>query len=180
MLYLYHYFEKERSPFLTLSDLPEGEAEQVHLDLQEGGNVFALRNQAGDYMFHRRIVEERMTKTFLKKGGKPQRNAPYYLVLSDRELDECAGWFKEPDYIKIPLDAIDKSVLSFTYGDSFPVFAPIFPEQPDYELYLYDEIMEIVKERGLPPARTPDMSWLEKTYIEAQLWSDEPIAKYKK
>jgi hypothetical protein len=73
----------------------------------------------------------------------------------------------------------DKSTISFTYGDSYPTFKPIFDEEPEYNLYLYNEILEVIKERGMPPVRNKNMSWLEPSYIEVQVWSDETINKYR-
>jgi len=49
-MFLYHYFEKEREPFLNLSDLTDEEAYKIHNDLQEGNNAFARRNSDGRYM----------------------------------------------------------------------------------------------------------------------------------
>ena len=32
-MFLYHYFEKEKGPFITLSDLPDDEAVKIHKSL---------------------------------------------------------------------------------------------------------------------------------------------------
>lgn len=175
---LYHYFEKERGPFLTLSDLSHEESVRVHRVLETEGGIFLARGANGEYMAQRRIVEQRAHAMFLRKGGKPQRKHPYYMILAEDELEECQKWFRHVGIIKIPLEEFDPSVISFTYGDSFPIFRPIFDEEPEYPLYLSSEIFEVIKQRGMPPVRNDTMSWLEPTYIEAQIWSDQTISRY--
>jgi hypothetical protein len=177
-MYLYHYFEKGRRPFLNLSELTDEEAIQLHARLATENDNFAKRDSNGQYIFQRRTVEERAHSMFIRKGGKPVRKAPHYMILAENELDECKAWFLDYDIVKIPLDEFNKAAISFTYGDSYPTFKPIFDEEPEYNLYLYNEILEIIKERGMPPARNSNMSWLEPSYIEAQVWSDETINKY--
>ena len=178
-MYLFHYYEKGKQPFLNLSDLSDEEAVQLHTKLTAENEIFALRDANGQYMAQRRIVEKRAYSAFVKKGGKPQRTAPHYMVLAEKELDECKTWWHDYGVVKIPIDEFDKNTISFTYGDSFPTFKPIFEEEPEYNLYLYDEILEIIKKRGMPPTRNENMSWLDPSYIEAQVWSDETINRWK-
>ena len=181
-MYLYHYFDKRKIPFLNLSDLTDEEAIKLHTNLSAENNernIFAERDANGQYMIQRRIVEKRAYSMFVRKGSKPQRQAPHYMILAEKELAECKAWFIDCGVIKIPIDEFDKSTVSFTYGDSFPTFKPIFDEEPEYNLYLYDEILEIIQQQGMPPSRNDDMSWLEPSYIEAQVWSDETINKYR-
>ena len=54
-----------------------------------------------------------------------------------------------------------------------------FDEESEYNLYLYDEILDIIKRQSMPTIRNDSMSWLEPSYIEAQVWSDETINKYR-
>ena len=177
-MYLYHYYEKGRKPFLNLSDLADEEAIQLHTKLTSENKIFAWRDAEGQYMFQRRIVEKRAYSMFVRKGGKPQRQAPHYMILADKELEECKAWFLDCAVVKIPIEEFDKNMISFTYGDSFPTFKPIFDEEPTYDLYLYDEILDVIKKRGMPPRRNDNMSWLEPSYIEAQVWSDETVGRY--
>jgi len=176
---LYHYYEKGRTPFMTLSDLTNEEAIQLHTKLTTENDIFARRDADGQYMHQRRIVEERAYSMFVRKGGKPQRKAPHYMILAETELVECKAWFLDCAVVKIALNEFDKNTLSFTYGDSFPTFKPIFDEASVYDLFLYDEILEVIAKRGMPPARNENMSWLEPSYIEVQVWSDETISKYR-
>ena len=182
-MYLYHYFEKSRGPFLNISDLNDDEAVQLLTGFSAENKIIAKRDPKGheQYILLRRIVEKRAYSMFVRKGGKPQRQTPYYMILSENELEEGYEWFVDCGVIKIPVDEFDKSTVSFTHGDSFPAFKPRQDEEPEYNLYLYDEIMSIIERQGLPPVRTEDMSWWsDPTYIEAQVWSDEPIYKYRK
>ena len=178
-MYLFHYYEKGRTPFLNLSDLTDEEAVKLHTTLSAENSSFASRDANGAYMMQRRIVEQRAHAMIVRKGGKPQRKAPHYMVLAQTELDECKAWFLDYAVVKIPIDAFDKGTISFTYGDSFPTFQPIFDEAPAYDLYLYHEILEVIKKRGMPPVRNENMSWLAPSYIEAQIWSDEVIKNYR-
>jgi hypothetical protein len=179
MYSLYHYYEKSRGPFRTLSDLAQEESVRIHTLLESENQIFAARSDHGRYMENRRIVEQRAYAAFLRRGGKPHRRNPYYMVLAQEESEECKSWFHDCGIVKIPLDAFDPLTVSFTYGDSFPTFKPIFEEEPEYPLYLKHEIFAVIEKRGMPPVRTESMSWLEPSYIEAQVWSGETIARYR-
>jgi len=181
-MYLYHYFEKGRTPFLTLSDLSDEEAIKIHNSLEEEGNIFAKRNSDGKYMYYRRIIEKWLYSTFVQKGGKPERQTPYYMILG--ECDRCKSWFKNGDFIKIPLDEFDKDTLSFTYGDSFPTFDPSHGQKQEYRrnVYTYDEIWDIIKKYGMPQdvvKWTDDTPYWVPAYVEVQVWSDKTINRYK-
>ncbi|MCL2364933.1 MAG: hypothetical protein FWC71_09760 [Defluviitaleaceae bacterium] len=179
-MHLYHYYDKSRTPFLNMSDLSEEESIQLHTKLaKKDGSIFAMRDSNGQYMNQRRIVEQRAHSMFVRKGGNPQRTTPHYMILAKAELEECKAWFSDCAVVKIPLEEFDKNTLSFTYGDSFPTFKPIFDEQLEYDLFLYDEILKVIAQRGMPPTRNNNMSWLEPSYIEVQVWSDETIDKYR-
>ncbi|MCL1859252.1 MAG: hypothetical protein FWF92_08465 [Oscillospiraceae bacterium] len=170
---------------MNLSDLTDDEAIQVQIDLAAQSEVYAKRYSTKryanvKYIFDRRIVEKRAYSMFIRKGGKPQRQVPYYGILSENELEEGYEWYLDCGVIKIPIDEFDKGTLSFTYGDSFPTFKPWMEEEPKYNLYTYDEIIDILKKQGMPPIRTENMSfWTDHTYIETQIWSDETIDKYR-
>ena len=179
-MFLYHYYEKSRKPFLTLSDLTNEEAVKIHTELETEHDNFVNRSANGQYIFQRRIVEQRAYSLFVRKGGKPQRKTPHYMILEEKELEQCKAWFNNYTVVKIPLSEFDKETISFTYGDSFPTFKPIFDEEQAYDLYMYDEIFKIIKVRGMPPQRTKEMEWWQPSYIEAQIWCDETINKYRK
>lgn len=71
----------------------------------------------------------------------------------------------------------------FTYGDSHPTFSP-WPRDDDWEeyrrkLYTYDEILEVIKKYGLPQNWNNDGRLGPERYIEAHIWSDDTIDKYR-
>ena len=72
------------------------------------------------------------------------------------------------------------STVSFTYGDSMQHAdqGPFNDKPYKNQVYTYDEILEIVKEYGWI-IKTDNWHWGIPCYIEAQLWSDIPIEKYR-
>jgi len=93
MYYLYHYFEKERGPFLNLSALNDDEAIQLLTDFSAKNRKMARDfNGHEQYMLKRRIVEKRAHSMFIRKGGNPQRQAPYYGIFSRLRNSGKAGF----------------------------------------------------------------------------------------
>jgi hypothetical protein len=173
-LYLYHYYEKEKGPFLSLSDLSDEEAKKVQDALKEGDNIYAKRDSDGQYMFYRRMIENRIRTMFINKGGRPMSQTPRYLIIG--ECDFCESWYKEAEIIKIPISDIDLKTVSFTFGDSFPTFDPSHGDTSEYRqnVYTYDEIKVIIKKYGWPqdlPCNEDTPYW-QPRYVEAQLWCD--------
>ena len=180
-MFLYHYFEKERGPFLSLSDLTDEEAYKIHNDLEEDNNAFARRNSDGRYIYWRRMCEETLRSLFIEKGGKPIRKTPHYMTLGENHY--CKTWYECGDYIKIPIDAFDINTVSFTYGDSFPTIDPTHGQTEEFRrtVYKYDEILRIINKYGWPGAKWDDENtpYWTPMYVEAQAWSDTPIDKYR-
>ena len=77
-MFLYHYFEKEKGPFLSLSDLTDEEAYNIHVSLQEGSNAFARRNADGMYMHWRRMCEAKLRSLYSKRRKHYSRNPALY------------------------------------------------------------------------------------------------------
>ncbi len=180
-MFLYHYFERERGPFLSLSDLTDEEAKKIQDALKEDNNIYCRRDSDGTYMFYRRLIENRIRSMFIEKGGKPTRKTPHYMIIG--ECGYCNTWYKNPNYIKIPVKEFDMDTVSFTYGDSFPTFDPTHGDKSEYRqnIYTYDEIKKIIEKYGWPQ----EIPWNENTpywqplYVEAQVWSDDTIKKYR-
>ena len=178
-MFLYHYFEKERGPFRTISDLSDEEAKNIQNTLKVGDNIYAKRDFDGNYLSQRRIIENWLYLTFIEKGGKPTRKTPHYMVIG--ESLQCNSWFECGDHIKIPFNEFEQSSVSFTYGDSFPTFiAPTFGDKSEYRLNVYtnNEIWEVIKKYGWPQW-TVDTPFYQPSYIEVQIWDDSVINKYK-
>ena len=143
-MFLCHYFDKRREPFLSLSDLSDEEALKIHKALES--NLFCKRNRDSLYMYYRRIVENKLYSGFIAKGGKPQRRTPFYMVLGEYD-NFYKPLFEYNELIKIPLEEFSKDIISFTYGDSFPTFDPTHGETQEYRqnVYTYDEIIKKYK-----------------------------------
>jgi hypothetical protein len=107
---------------MTLSDLSDEKASEIHGSLEIGENNFAKRNFDGKYISNRRMIENWLYGAFMKKDGRPERRNPYYMILG--ECNDSKNWFNHMDNIKIPLDEFNMDTVSFTYGDSLPTFFP--------------------------------------------------------
>ena len=46
------------------------------------------------------------------------------------------------------------------------------------KVYMYDEILEIIKKYGMPQDWNDDGKYGPERYIEAHIWSDKVIQKY--
>lgn len=182
---LYHYFEKGNEPFLTLSDLSNEEAKKTQDRLKEDDNVYLKRDYDGMYMHFRRIVEDNIHSVFIEKGGKPVRKNPVYFILGEsheKNHDICKEWNKNPCFIEIPVSEFNIDTITFTYGDSFIENHPEHRDQTKYHerVHTYKEILKILNTRGWPQYSVKDDSpfWVPR-YIEAQVWSDETLNKYR-
>ncbi len=91
-------------------------------------------------------------------------------------------WYENIDFIKIPIEEFDLKTISFTYGDSHPVFSLRKHKMDGREyrnkLYTYDEITEVIKKYGLPQDWNGDGAHGPERYVEACVWSDETVGKY--
>ena len=92
-------------------------------------------------------------------------------------------WFVNCDFIKIPIEEFNLKTVSFTYGDSHPVFSPRVNKMDEKEyrkkLYTYDEILKIIDKYGLPQKWNDDGKYGPERYVEAHIWSDETIDRYR-
>jgi hypothetical protein len=180
IMFLYHYFENERKPFLSLSDLSDEEAIRIHKTLEKDNNIFSKRNSDGKYMELRHLVENQLYSKFTEKGGKAKRKTPYYMVLGESNFYKSLYNDGYNGVIKISLEKIDKNAISFTYGDSFITFISSTYGGTEWYLnnvYMYDEIQEIIKKYGMP-VWTKDTLFYQPGYVEAQIWDEEIIKEY--
>ncbi|MDR2649617.1 MAG: hypothetical protein LBB94_07870 [Clostridiales bacterium] len=180
-MFLYHYYDKKIGPFVNLSELPIEEANAVlrRIKIEKPNVQSAQRNS--EYMFRRRMYEDIIKKEFLKKGGVVKRNSPHYMVVEHSPW--LSTWFENSDFIKISLEDFDLSTVSFTYGDSHPTFSP-WPRDDDWKeyrrrLYVFDEIVDVIQKYGLPQDWNNDGKHGPERYVEAHIWSDETINKYR-
>jgi len=180
-MYLYHYYDKAVGPFVNLSDIPMDEAKAV-LEGIKGSkpNTQSAQRDPG-YVERRHYYEGILREEFLKKGGVIKRNAPHYMVVEHSPWLET--WYENAGIIKIPISEFDLKTVSFTYGDSHPMFSSGTHKMDDMEfrrkLYTYDEILKIIEKYGLPQDWNNDGRFGPSRYVEAHVWSDETVSRYK-
>lgn len=175
MIYLYHYFEKEKGAFNNLSEINIEEAQKIQSQLS---GVFASQRNS-EYLFRRKYLEKLVRELFVQKGGKPERQTPYYMVVG--ECPWLNSWYKESSCVKIPISDFDTNTISFTYGDTFPTFSDKVTDNFEYRktVYTYAEILKIIEKYGLPQDKWSNPIFAQPAYVEVQVWSDNPIMRYR-
>jgi hypothetical protein len=180
-IYLYHYFDTSIGPFVSLSDIPMDDAKAILNAIKETKPNVQSAKRHPEYMEDRHYYEEILRTEFAKKGGIISRKSPHYMVVEHSPW--LSTWFENCAYIKIPIEEFDLKTVSFTYGDSHPVFSPRVNKMDGKEyrkkLYTYDEILEIIKKYGLPQDWNNDGTYGPERYIEAHIWSNKTIGKYR-
>jgi len=180
-MFLYHYYDKTIGAFVNLSELSMDEANIILNKIKAEKPTVQSAQRDSEYMFRRRMYEDIIRKEFLKKGGLVNRNVPHYMLVEHSPW--LNTWFENSAFIKIPIDEFNLKTISFTYGDSHPTFSP-YPRDDDWKeyrrkLYTYDEILEVIKKYGLPQDWNNDGKLGPERYIEAHIWSDETIDRYR-
>ena len=178
-MYLYHYYDKTIGPFVNLSEVAMEEAQSIlnAIKLEKPNTQCAQRHDK--YVEFRHNCENIIRTEFAKKGGIINRKSPHYLVIEHSPW--LSTWHENSSFIKIPIEEFDKNTISFTYGDSMPTFSPLINDGKEYrkQLYTYDEILKIIEKYGLPQNWNDDGKYGPERYIEAHVWSDETINKYR-
>ncbi len=180
-MHLYHYFDNTIGPFFNLSDLSAEEAKNILDTIRETKPQVQCAKRHPTYVEDRLYYEGILREEFQKKGGIVERRAPHYMVVEHSPW--LATWFDNSDCLKIPIDAFDLRKVSFTYGDSHPVFSPRVNKMDGKEyrrtLYTYEEILALIAKYGLPQDWNNDGAHGPERYIEAHIWYDEPIEQYR-
>jgi hypothetical protein len=176
---LFHYYDKSIGPFVNLSEISLDEAKKVMNDIKQKKPDVQCAKRHNQYLEDRLYYEKLIRELFLEKNGKVERIAPHYMV-----VEHCpwlSTWYENSAYIKIPVEEFDLETISFTYGDSHPTFSPRINDNKEYrkKLYNYHEILGIIEKYGLPQDWNRDGRYGPERYIEAQIWSDEVISRYK-
>jgi len=121
-------------------------------------------------------------KEFINKGGIIKRAVPNYMVVEHSSW--LSTWFENSVYIKIPVSDFDLNTISFTYGDSHPVFSPCpnCMDGKEYrkKLYTYAEILKLIDKYGLPQLWNGDGQFGPERYIEAHVWCEEVVGRYRR
>ena len=187
MLYLYHYFEQNLGPFMSLTSLPIEEAREI-LTYQKSIGKFGNPDIEG-FLLKRYKRDEQLLDMFIKRGGHAQMKNPVYLFLGEHCQWKSA--YENPSEIKIPLCEFDPLTVSFTYGDSFAVLNPVLFGVEEYwnKVYFTDEILDIVERHGFPPHVEYDFKLgiypTDKhinnhlKYVEAHVWDNDVLGHYR-
>jgi hypothetical protein len=175
--FLSHYYEAAIGPFVNLSDLPQKDAEMQLAHLRQSCGTLASKRNA-DYVSIRWDLENRIRDLFIKKGGKPKRKRPHYMILGNCEW--VLSWYQHGRELRIPLCQFSADHISFTYGDSFPAMR--FPDEKSFRgrVYVLSELPGIVRKFGLPQITNPHADSGPERYNEAQIWDDSPLRMYLK
>ena len=177
-MFLYHYYDKRSGPFRSLTALTLDEANSVLEKIkQERPSSFTAQRDI-DYISKRMNCERIVRKEAENKGILMDIPSPHYFVVE--ESTWLSTWFEEPGVIKIPIEEFDVRKISFTYGDSMPTFSPRVNDGKEYrkKVYTYEEILSIIEKYELPQKWNPDGSYGPERYIEAQVWTNHPVARY--
>jgi hypothetical protein len=110
---------------------------------------------------------------FVAKNGQPQRDTPHYMILG--ACDWVKSWYANEREVRVPLTAFDPCTVSLTVGDSFPAMRYGDGKPWRGQVYTLDDLPEIVRLYGLPQDWNLDGKRGPDRYIEAQVWSDEPL-----
>ena len=171
--FLSHYYEFSRGPFRNLSDLSLEEAEATLNRIREEKDTFAGRRTA-NYLTVRRDLENQVRQKFIAIGGTPQRLRPHYMILGS--CPWLKSWYLDGRELRIPLTNFDPSILSFTYGDTFPAMR--YEDDKPYrkQVYTLVELPALIAAHGLPQEWNSEGKLGPDRYIEAQIWDDRPLS----
>jgi len=178
-LHAFRYFDYLDDPFKNLLDLGYEQIDSYEKYIREH-KLGCSSTYDINYFLSRIETERRLYSIFSEKGGKPVRKRPHYMILG-----RCDEWFLEKkqfsQVIAIPLSQFNTDTLSFTYGDSYPTFNNLWKIEQEYrnQVYTYHEIIEIIARYGWPQVWNRNEKFDIENYIEVQVWSDEPIDKYR-
>ncbi|MCL2406161.1 MAG: hypothetical protein FWC92_11560 [Defluviitaleaceae bacterium] len=180
-MHLFHYYDKDIGPFVNLSDLPINEAVEVLNTIKQAKPSAQSAKRHPTYVDDRHYYEAILRKEFTRKKVIIKRTAPHYMVVEHSPW--LSTWFENSAYVKIPISDFDLGTISFTYGDSHPVFSPrpnsIDGKEYRKTLYTYAEILTLIDKYGLPQLWNDDGKFGPERYIEAHVWCDEIIGKYR-
>lgn len=176
---LYHYFDETIGPFVSLSDIPMSEAKAVLSCIKSEKPNTQSAQRHDKYVEHRRNCENILKAEFIKIGGVIKRKAPHYMVIGHSPW--LSTWFENSAFIRIPIEEFDLHTVSFTYGDSMPTFSTTIKSNKEYfhKIYMYEGIVKIIEKYGLPQDWNDNGNYGYERYIEAHIWNDETIDKYR-
>ncbi|MGH9855617.1 MAG: hypothetical protein ACREBD_37765 [Blastocatellia bacterium] len=174
---LTHNYDPKRGPFRNICTLSEDEAEHVLNEIRATGK----RNLKPDYLPRRLATETWLRAERTRKLGRPRLAHPIYCFLGDLDWVDAS----RPRSIRIPLAALAREAITFTYPDSMASLPLATHDEHREErrpyhghVFTLDEIEEVVAAFGLPGAGHGQTASRYDTFIEAQIWDDRPLRDY--
>jgi len=184
---LHYYYERDLGPFRMLTDLSIDKAREIISN--EIKNKQTKHTDIEGFLKMRYDCDTRLREAFAARGGRVERKNPVYMMLGEHTPWKSA--YENPAEIKIPLAEIDPMAVSFTYGDSFVVFEQNKFSDEEFwgRVYFRDEMLELINRIGYPPQVEYNFKNKNYTkfspaadhllYIEAHVWSDSLLDKYR-
>jgi len=102
--YLYHYYEKGRKPFLSITETDEIHARSITDKIGQSSVIFNRWDSPQKcefYSYFRNYTEQTIKSMFVDKGGKPTIDFPRYMTLGPTNW--FLFWYEETGIIEIPL-----------------------------------------------------------------------------
>ena len=177
-MYLYHYYDKRSGPFRSLTAVSPEEAERILARIRAERPDSQCAQRHAEYLTRRRNCEAILRREFRAKGGIMDIESPYYMVLGHSPW--LSTWFEQGACLKIPVEAFDLRKVSFTSGDSMPTFSDRVNDGKEdrKKIYTYEEILEVIDRYGFPQDWNDDGAHGPERYIEAHVWTRDPIVRY--
>ena len=119
-MYLYHYYDKSIGPFVNLSDLQSKKQSYTQQNQETKPDTYCAKRPP-EYMENRHYYEEILRTEFVKRRYHIEKISHYMVVEHSLWL---STWYENCAYIRIPIEEFDLRTVSFTHGDSHPVFSP--------------------------------------------------------
>lgn len=171
-----HYYVKGQAPFQRITDLPDKQRDAIASELHSSVLPIFARFKWEEYLKERDRTEAWLRRAFLKAGGDPEEERPFYFVLGSSEY-LLERFHNIGAQIEIPLEEIPDLHISFTFPDSMA--SKLISEsrdplryKPDLHgrVFLTSDVCDLLKSTAC--------SKQAKEYIEAQLWSRRYITEY--
>ena len=171
-LSIVHYCHPHCEPLRNIMRLPRDEAFAFAKSMavrNENTTAFYRFADFENYFPRRKEADALLHRAFSALGFAPENEHPLSFVLEGSEY--LKNWFGNGNEIRVPLDSIPETAVSFTFGDSMGALKRNEPLRLVSKGMLLNELSAY---RG---NLTEYMREIEASchYIEAQIWSDECV-----
>jgi hypothetical protein len=163
----------------NLCELPVAGAEKVLQGIRDAGR----RPVKANYLPRRLATEAWLMAEKQRLLGPTQRERPIYFFLGNFADGTDPS---RPCSIVMPLRALPRNVVTFTYPDSMASFAIATrdehrPERRSYHGHVFtiDQIERVVEVSGMPGHHWKhDYSRRFDRFIEVQIWDERPLLEH--